>query len=255
MLNVKKERVEKLAGAVMLPLIKISISLVALAGILVPITGTFVHAQMPGPNEVIAYEHINFVGAHRSWKLEPGMRQKLVPYVGDDMNDRISSIHVGSGVGVAVFQHADFQGPWWNYQSTQTGLPPQWNDQISSLIVYPKAMVQPLGVYLEGMTSGAGVIHAMVAGFFPAPERMAEPTARYPFIGKMMNDAVEMASIYPNDSRSPVRGKIEVRLCEHTNFAGRCITIPGPGSDYTIFKLGDYQFSHITSSVEVSHKP
>ena len=45
MLNVKKERVEKLAGAGLVPLIKISISLIALVGILTPFTGTPVYGQ------------------------------------------------------------------------------------------------------------------------------------------------------------------------------------------------------------------
>lgn len=34
------------------------------------------------PNEVCIYEHVDFVGAPCCYRLEPGMRHKLVPTLG-----------------------------------------------------------------------------------------------------------------------------------------------------------------------------
>jgi hypothetical protein len=61
------------------------------------------------PYQVVVWEHPNFNGSSTSWKLEPGMRYRLVSRVGP-LNDRISSIQVGSMIKVAVYKHAFFRG-------------------------------------------------------------------------------------------------------------------------------------------------
>jgi len=244
-------------GSILGSLVLSVITIVLFTGISLALVMTVysrTYAQTVGPYDVIVYEHADFIGASRSWRLEPYMRQKLVPYVGDEINDRISSIHVGSKVGVAVFVDADFGGTFYYFQSSQQGLNLTFNDSISSLIIYPKEMLQPLGVWLMGQEQ-EGFYGYIFKRFFPPPELKTQGSAKYPWIGAQMNDRAESADLYPRDPNSPAYGKIQVRLCESANFAGRCITIPGPGSQKTVFNLGNYQFYRITSSVEVTHKP
>jgi len=101
------------------------------------------------PNEVIVYEHVNFVGEYMRFKIEPGMRHKLVPYLGV-MNDRISSIQVGSKVKVFVFMHKNFNEYMGDYYNSVKVLTGSGNDSISSLIVSPKECGRfPVGAFLK----------------------------------------------------------------------------------------------------------
>ncbi|MHC4458619.1 MAG: hypothetical protein ACYS0I_16335, partial [Planctomycetota bacterium] len=52
------------------------------------------------PHEVVAYNHKNYVGPTQKWTLEPGKCQKLVPIL--SLRD-IQSLHIGSAVGVMLF--------------------------------------------------------------------------------------------------------------------------------------------------------
>lgn len=207
--------------------------------------------RAPNPNEVAVYEHINFVGKQRIWALEPGMRQKLVPFVGNDINDMISSIQVGAKVGVMFFVDANYRGKGNTTIQSINSLPPEYNDAISSLIIFPREWLSPIGVSLAGPSVGT----TPLGGFFPAPEKMSDPTASYPYIGDDLNDKVQVAYVWPSSTQSPVSNQLEVKLCEHVNFGGKCITIPGPGSPVFKFELSDYQFSGITSSLQVTHFP
>jgi len=79
-------------------------------------------ASLVGPYEVIIYEARDYVGHQKSYKLNPSKHRLLaINYVGDDINDKISSIHVGSKVRVICFAHHDFHAP---YKFTYTRFPP-----------------------------------------------------------------------------------------------------------------------------------
>jgi len=216
------------------------------------------------PYEIIVYEHANFVGKYMRFKLEPGMRQKLVPVLPSEMNDIISSIQVGSKVAVAVFWDANFENisgrrlmpggrhtlicpeivdPIYN----SNGALSCSNDVISSLIVFPKEMIQPMGV----MLSDRG-LYDSGDKFFPLPERLDQTEARYSYLGNM-NDDANTVTLYPYDPKSPAYGKVQMTLYEHPDFKGRWITLPGadgsvPPRDSS---LGPYQFGDIASSVIV----
>jgi hypothetical protein len=229
------------------------------------------------PYEVIVYEHANFVGKYMRFKLEPGMRQKLVRVLPSEMNDVISSIQVGSKVAVMVYRDANFEdiskhrkvpGPGsgtvikWEeqefpiYESKKTL---QLNDEISSLIVFPKEMIQPIGVMLSdrGKTDWGDK-------FFPLPERLDQTEERYSYLGNM-NDDANRVTLFPTDPKSPAYGKVQVTLYEHPDFKGRWITLPGADGSmpscslYSMEKipscsLGPYQFGDIASSVIVRWK-
>ena len=96
----------------------------------------------------------------RIWALEPGMRQKLVPFVGNDINDMISSIQVGAKVGVMFFVDANYRGKGNTTIQSINSLPPEYNDAISSLIIFPREWLTPLGVSLAGPSVGATPLEA-----------------------------------------------------------------------------------------------
>ena len=198
------------------------------------------------PYEVIVYEHANFVGEYIRFKLEPGMRQRLIPDL-KEMNDRISSIQVGSKVGVMVFDDADFRGGQNILYDSQKVLH-SMNDVISSLIVFPKEWTSALGVMLIDMRWKSDSFH-----FFPLPEALSQTEARYATLGGM-NDDANRVTLFPHDPKSSAYGKVQMTLYEHPDFKGRWITLPGAdGSmpDYGSFDLGPYQFGDIASSLIV----
>ncbi len=77
--------------------------IVACMVILICLSISSIWAQPVAPSEVNVFERVNFIGQSLSFKLEPGIRHKLVWNL-DDLNDKISSILVGSDVNVKVFE-------------------------------------------------------------------------------------------------------------------------------------------------------
>jgi hypothetical protein len=190
------------------------------------------------PNEVCIYEHVDYVGESACFRLEPGMRHKLVPTLGS-MNDRASSIQMGEGVYVVIYQHARFAGRniW---HDSSGGLPQRFNDIVSSMIIVPRKKS------LSGVTLAEAknkTIRNMTV-FYPLPDRLNELEARYPNLHWMsMND--EAARLW-------LHGDVEVTLYEHSNFKGKSITLPTVGTwqEGWIY-LKRYQFSEIVSSLTV----
>jgi len=213
----------------------------------------------PGPNEVAVYEHINYVGNQEIYALEPGMRQKLVPFLPNTVDNEISSIQVGENVGVAFWTEQNFFGSGnATIQSINNlSLAPEYHDTISSLIIFPKEWKYPMGVLITGkfwFDSGGGTKTGETLGkFFPAPEKMTDRIAYYPDIGyELKNNNID-AYLRP-DFMHPVFKQVYVKLCEQENFGGKSITIPGPGgSIQQHFQLSDYQFANQVSSLQVIH--
>jgi Beta/Gamma crystallin len=212
------------------------------------------------PNEVILYEHANFVGSYLRYKLEPGMRQLLVPVIPESMNDKISSIQVGSEVGVMVFEHAGFRdqgisGILYNYKplflafndTQKVLLDNTANDSISSLIVFQK------GQEVTGAMLYDNAWDQTYTQFFPLPELENETEAKYSGLGPMNDDANEVV-LFPRDQKSPGYGKVRVTMYEHPDFAGRWITLPGADGSIPpkgIFTMNTYQFDDTASSLIV----
>ena len=64
-------------------------------------------ATEPAPNEVILYEAPDFIGDSESFKLPPGLPYWGTP-VGNKLHGKVSSIRIGSEVGVRLFRQANF---------------------------------------------------------------------------------------------------------------------------------------------------
>jgi hypothetical protein len=230
-------------------------SLVILFSLLlqVALTPPLCAQRPPAANEVAVYEHINYVGNQVIYKLEPGMRQKLVSILPNTVDDKISSIQVGANVGVMYFLESGFSGLGNGTIQSLNTLPPQYNDKIRSLIIFPKEWGAPIGVLITGKYNYSATTSGLITKFFPAPEKMTDRIAYYPDIG-IFNDNTPRAHVWPDKMNHPVHNQVFVKLCEHLNFGGKCITIPGPGgSPGHIFQLYDYQFSDKTSSLQVIH--
>lgn len=213
----------------------------------------------PGPNEVAVYEHINFIGNQEIYTLEPGMRQKLVPYLPNTVDNMISSIQVGANVGVAFYTEYNFSGSGnATLQSINNlSITPEYQDNISSLIIFPKEWKYAMGVLIAGklwLDSGYGTKTAVPLGkFYPAAEKMTDHIAYYPDIGYELDGNNQEAYLRP-DSMHPVFQEVSVKLYEQKNYGGKFITIPGPGVQFLqYFKLSDYQFENKVSSLQVIH--
>jgi hypothetical protein len=209
------------------------------------------------PNEVCIYEHINYVGESACFRLEPGMRHKLVPTVGR-MNDRASSIHVGEGVAeVFIYEHARFGGRSWELD-TSVPILGRFNDIVSSMTIYPtgnllqkwwqerRTDATPLffrkGRGVELVKSGRIGSSGEVV-FYPLAERLNDLEAVYPNLHWMdMNDKAIIVRLL---------GDVEVTLYEHANFGGKPLPLPGAGSTQKDFNLRDFHFDGIVSSLKV----
>jgi len=221
-------------------------------------------AQQPiDPFSVVLCEHVDFVGTCSTFKVEPWMRHKLVPNLGD-FNDMASSIRVGSKVSVKIFQHANYQGGdriikadlsdlgTIDYLSNATfRTRTSFNDKVSSLIVIPEGRPQAGGgleigsrINLDGQPEG---------GFFPLPESASENVAEYPVIGDYVNDEADCVGLEHG---------VTADLYEHSHFKGQNLRLPGmakgggkPDTGCYVrgqgFDLGDYGMSEKVSSLIV----
>jgi hypothetical protein len=172
-----------------------------------------------GPREVIAWEDAGFSGRHMSWTLEPGMRQRLIPDIPEWFNDEISSFQVGSEVRVAAYRHSAFAGPYVVYSSDTGGVSNYWNDEISSVIVFPKEQAYPLGVVLSDTAFNTVTGYEPTRQFFPLPESLEQSEALYPSLGDYMNDEAQYVLVQGST--------LEVELYKDADFGGwPTLTLP-----------------------------
>jgi hypothetical protein len=217
--------------------------LLLIAGLILFHCGPCFAVYRPGPNEVILFDLTDFAGYSKSYRLEPGMRHRLLPSLGA-WEDRISSLMVGDNVSVAMFQHADFMG---KYKVSGTDLKrigtvgnTDLDDKISSLIVFPK---RPWGQKLpDGVLLKAYHPRWYLKGrraFFPLPERATEHEARYPYVGDRLNDLSQAAT---------ADGPVDVLLFELPFFGGNLLKLSPKHSPY---ELSRYRFDRRVSSLIV----
>lgn len=78
----------------------------------------------------IIYEHVNYGG--RSQCLQPGRYNMNNIKIG---NDRLSSVKVGKGYTVYLYEHANFKGRRGTLKTNSSNVGKNWNDITSSIIV------------------------------------------------------------------------------------------------------------------------
>jgi hypothetical protein len=162
--------------------------------------------------QVIVYEHANFQGKSLVYSVHPGMCQRLEPELSKyKMNDKLSSVKVGKNVAVRLFEHKNYSGQ--NLilsESVQSLSSYKFNDRVSSLVVNPKTMRSPVGVWL---------VHAKQSfrqTFYPASETCGG--ASYPHLE--YNDDAESIS----RGTLPAGCQIKATIYEHADFKGKSQT-------------------------------
>ena len=73
------------------------------------------------------YENVGFAG--RSEEIRDGA---IVPSIGREWNDRISSLECRPGCTFTAFEHVNFQGRTVQWRDRAGYVGPQWNDRVSS---------------------------------------------------------------------------------------------------------------------------
>jgi hypothetical protein len=92
------------------------------------------------------------------WQSIPGRSQKLAVGTYDDAksqiligNDQISSIKVPDGLAVRGYEHAWRQGAFIDFTTDTPAVPMDWNDRISSLVVYRSDEAPPRTDYVVAL--------------------------------------------------------------------------------------------------------
>lgn len=186
------------------------------------------------PWEVILYEHSNYTGTSLTYRIEPGMRQKLVPQIYPGMEDKVTSIRIGSKVGVYLFAGRNFYagGRDDRMKYDQSISKVEVDFKVGSLIVYPKAAEGPLGVWLFDLRYDPAILGLFDAtreiSFFPLPESEGVLEREWGFLGD--RNLEKNANWVELDARY-----MEVTLYEGRDFQGASLTLPGAGPPQSHF--------------------
>jgi hypothetical protein len=178
--------------------IRKALAILLMVFFLVSVTAATVSAA-----KVILYEHINYGGEH----LNADSNQK---YVGNQWNDRISSIKIQSGTW-RFYEDANYEGRYWDlgpgtYSWVEdVGIP---NDLISSF-----KQIKPAKIILyEHINYKGGRLYA---------------DSNQKYIGNQWNDKISSITI--------LSGKW--RFYEDANYGGRYWDL-GPGTYFSVEKFG-----------------
>lgn len=193
--------------------------------------------QQVDPYTVVINEHVDFVGSGRAYTIGSGGAQKLMPDLSKEgMNDRISSIRVGSRVAVALFEHKNYCGNYIVLDDHVRDLKrTRLNDKVSSLIIFLRD-VGPLGVQLVGSKST----------FYPVDEVGFAVSYRT----LIYNDDAQKVYMTLKDPKIRPQGRVKATLFEHTNFEGKSLPLGAApfSGEYDLEKL---KFKKKSSSLRV----
>lgn len=215
------------------------------------------------PWEIIIYEHPDYTGTWIRYKMEPGMRQRLVPQIYPGMEDKVTSIQIGSNVGVVLFAGPSFHGgdgsdyKYFDQSVTKVEV----DFRVGALVVYPKAANVPLGVWLWDERSGfSGFPMPYEISFFPLPESETISEQGYEFLGRFNLDknanVIDLADIASKAVPASTSANIEAVLYEERDFGGTPLTLPGSGGWESMrgVNLGKFSWSDRPASLKVRWK-
>ncbi len=148
-------------------------------------------------DKVCFYEHRDFRG--RRLCAGPGEKSRFL----SGFNDAISSIKVHGKIDVRVCQHAGYSGQCMTVGQDEAYVGDQWNDLISSFEVSNQLPGARDKVCFYEHTD------------FLGRELCVNPGERSDFLSGF-NDAISSIRVW---------GKIDVRVCEHAGYGGRCMTV------------------------------
>jgi hypothetical protein len=213
------------------------------------------------------FEHSDYRGNSQRYELTRDKRHVLIEFIGWDMNDRLSSMRLGRGVGVALFRDREFKGPVAIYEFDTPLLDSDANDWASSAIIFDREMGGPLGVWIGERDDPNKLFSTGFNGevrFYPLSEDVDDMEVRYNRIDEF-NDNVEWVVLGPATSnmfRSRGRGgyqsrygsrgggsQIEVAIYEHGDMRGRSVMFPSRHGRGQTYFMDQYNFNRIASSM------
>lgn len=184
--------------------------------------------------QVCFYEHANYSGA--SFCLN---RNDSMSFVGNGWNDKISSISFHDNATARVCEHIDFGGTCRIYDRNVPNLSNEgFNDIISSIEIYGNfggpGRPGPRPPRPPASQSACFYEHAHFGGASVclSPGQQVNNLARHGY-----NDVI---------SSIRVPFGVEVEVCEHANFGGRCEYINGD-----VYNFADWGFNDTISSIRV----
>lgn len=198
------------------------------------------------PNEVRVFEMPNYSGRCKSFKLEPHMRNLLVPYGANFYRkgkDRRWSVKAGKEVLGLFFSYTRWSG----YTLLTFTNMASVNDKMDSLIVFPRKKRHPDGVslvYQAGRLDG-------VRAFFPMPQ--SKTKMRLTLTRRLQDITQAKIILYGNvavqfdywDSTYDAKTWFKHPTC--------CsVILPTPNSKSKIFYAQDYDIKRIKSGTVVA---
>ena len=208
------------------------------------------------PWGVCLYEHPDYTGPMLSYGIGPRMRQKSVPTLPAAFEDRVSSIKVGPNVAVAIFVHRDFGNDThscrWpdlllDFSVRQLG-EFDLNDKMSSLVVVPKGLKRPLGLWacdLRWSTIPDVVGHTHL---FLVPDATDQRERAFRELGACCDLDKNINRVWSDDE------DVSAVLYEGTDYQGASLALPGDSNWKTIgpqSNLGKYSWSDRAASLIV----
>lgn len=188
--------------------------------------------EEPDAWTVTVYEHANYGGKSKTFTINPGRCQDMEVYLaGIGWNDKISSVKVGKNVAVFLFEHEGYSGGYKRLDASSTYVGKDFNDKASSIIVFPKAMGYPVGVWLTGNHSAFRYVHDPDHYNNCSCKTGVTHHPKIPY-----NDDATRVIIPRINPQSPPWGYIEVELFEHESYQGRSVKFrAGPeGREFTL---------------------
>ncbi|MEN8223631.1 MAG: hypothetical protein ABFR36_10305 [Acidobacteriota bacterium] len=217
-----------------------------------------------GPYQVIIYSSPDYIGQSQSFILNiKSHRIKPVNRFNGSLDNKVSSIHVGSKVKAILFDHHDFHAnpqermgrtmqnqqnfkmdhEFKNVEVYDKSIHQvKHNDVYTSMVIIPKDLKDAWGIALYNYQEKFARIE-------PIPDQKIQKQKVITDFGDYLNKKIDHIRFLGN----PI-GTTKIDLYEHTHFKGKHITLPGFGSNKSNFILKTYQFDRITSSIKVRIK-
>jgi len=209
-------------------------------------------AAEPAPNEVTLYEARDYIGDSESFKL-PGNLPYWGTPVGNKLQGKVSSIRLGSDVGVFLYERFDWvdrdermDSHWQHckggYQITESTELLKCNDFFNAFIIYRKGIDGFVGVSL----ASPGWFKSWYKGgknrwieYYRHLWLFPTHTSSNCFD---LQDGIYIRSLGIVSTKNPEH-KVTVKVYKNNSCSGEGVSFPGPYSDKKGFNLEEYGFS------------
>lgn len=197
------------------------------------------------PYEIRLYLQPNFQGPFLSYKIESGMRQRLVSSISESWAGRIKSVQIGPEVAITLFQKKHFRFSGSGYISLTSSVAYVTKsvlgdaDKFMSLIVYPIRVGNPLGILAGSSVRGD-------FRFFPLPENMAGKASNYADIRHLVGPINFVLFFFGKTPGS----QVAATFFSETSWSGQSLKLPTQEGGES-YNLADFGFARRTRSLMI----